>query len=203
MPSHEVWLDAYYVDTFEVTVAQYLELANDKSACPYHCFDYGDLDLLIKKSGSKWVPKSAAVADRPMAEIAWAHANDYCKWVGKRLCTEAEWEKAARGTQGQTFPWGDAPPTCCRAVMSGASGAGCGTGATWTVGSKPFGASPCGQGRRPEAGGGPDQETHREGVGSALPGLRWAVRHQSNRTYLNRCFSDGWGTRPRTFGRSR
>ncbi len=79
----------------------------------------------------------------PINCINWAMASSYCAYAGKRLCTEAEWEKAARGTDGRKYPWGNADATCDYAVMT-LMDLGCGTGSTIAVGSKPSGASPYG-----------------------------------------------------------
>ena len=86
-----------------------------------------------------------AMADRerhPVNCVDWNQSEAYCAWRGDRLPTEWEWERAARGTRGDRFPWGDASVDCSRAVIDDGSGNACGKGdGTFEVGSKPDGAS--------------------------------------------------------------
>jgi len=123
---HTEFLNAFYIDKYEVTQGEYDE-----------CFNSGSCD-----EGNGKV--SGFEGDRqPVVEVDWHHAMLYCKWAGKKLPTEAEWEKAARGTDARAYPWGNEKADCTRAVMDD-GGAGCGKKATWEVGSKPSGASPYG-----------------------------------------------------------
>ena len=97
-PYHEVYLDAYYIDKTEVTQAAYKE-----------CVDTGVCDT----PDCDWSPSETPA--RPVRCIDWSDAKTYCEWAGKRLPTEAEWEKAARGTDGRKYPWGNAAVTGNRA----------------------------------------------------------------------------------------
>ena len=125
-PYHEVYLDDFEIDMFEVTQAQYY-ICMLEGACelPSGCFD------------------PEIMGDFPVVRVSWEKSKAFCEWAGKRLCTEAEWEKAARGTDGRRYPWGNEPASCEYAVMNDL-GPGCGAGATMPVGSRPTGASPFG-----------------------------------------------------------
>ena len=104
-PRHEVFLDAYHIDTFEVTNGRYLEfMTNTGHRPPKHPNDPRQ-DLW--QAGL--MPES--IADRPVINVDWYDAEAYCRWAGKRLPTEAEWAKAARGTDDRRFPWGNVEPT--------------------------------------------------------------------------------------------
>ena len=99
-PAHKVLIDAFYMDKYEVTVKQYAAFLQESG---------GD-----RPSEWKTMNKTAN-QNRPVMGVDWSEASRYCKWAGKRLPTEAEWEKAARGTDGRLYPWGNDPPTALHA----------------------------------------------------------------------------------------
>jgi formylglycine-generating enzyme required for sulfatase activity/serine/threonine protein kinase len=138
-PVHTVYLDAFYIDKYEVTNAQFAQFLNEQGNQEeggVTWLDIGDEDCRITQSGGQYQPKSG-YSDHPIIEVSWYGTKAYCQWVGKRLPTEAEWEKAARGTDERTYPWVGGID-CDHAQYWG-----CG-GRTVPVGSKPKGVSPYG-----------------------------------------------------------
>ena len=93
-PEHRMNVDEFYIDIYEVTNLQYKKF----------------IDETHRKSPQHFVnrryPKGKA--DHPVTYVSWYDAQAYCQWAGKRLPTDIEWEKAARGTDGRTYPWGNA-----------------------------------------------------------------------------------------------
>ncbi len=110
-PVHTVYLNAFYMDKYEVTNSQYAQFLNDygknADAVGHELIDLDDEDCLIEKGGSVYRPKSG-YENHPVIEVTWYGAAAYAQFYGKRLPTEAEWEKAARGgLVGKKYPWGD------------------------------------------------------------------------------------------------
>jgi formylglycine-generating enzyme required for sulfatase activity len=128
-PRREIYTDAFYIDKFEVTVARYARF--------------------MKATGSLRPPEGWEEADPerapslPVTGVDWDDAQAYCLWAGKRLPTEAEWEKAARGGDGRLYPWGDESPSPERANFANTSPKAYDGGLT-APGARPAGRSPFG-----------------------------------------------------------
>lgn len=92
-PQRSVWVDGFYIDFHEVTNAHYKLFVDSTGIEPPHLWEDGNYP--IGHDG------------RPVVDVSWEEAAAYARFVGKRLPTETEWEKAARGSDGRAYPWGD------------------------------------------------------------------------------------------------
>jgi formylglycine-generating enzyme required for sulfatase activity len=137
-PQREIHLDGYWIDQTEVTNAMYAAFLNDMGN--------------QREAGVRWLTTSkarvrhplfgrwrsgAGFEQHPVTGVTWFGAQAYCEWAGRRLPTEAEWEKAARGTDGRTYPWGEGIQ-CRLANITSCTG----SERTVPVESLPDGASP-------------------------------------------------------------
>ena len=128
-PQHTVYLDAYWIDQTEVTNAMYEKCVTDGMCTPpsnYSSYTrdsyYGNYEF----------------ANYPVIYMNWDQANKYCEWAGRQLPTEAQWEKAARGTDGRTYPWGNQEPTPNLANYGVIQGDATAVG-SYTEGASPYG----------------------------------------------------------------
>lgn len=139
-PAHQIVLPAYSIDRIPVTNARFAEFLTAMGAASSRgerLFDDDDPDARIRLVGGRWAA-DRGYEHHPVVEVPWAGARDYCAWRGKRLPTEAEWEKSARGTDERRYPWGNAAPDRSRARF------GAGWNETAAVDAFPDGASPYG-----------------------------------------------------------
>ena len=139
-PVHKVFLPAFYIDRNLVTAREYAKFIQEKGPTGPKgemYLDVADPDALVHNRGGKWLPKEG-FENHPVGEMSRYGAAAYCTWAGKRLPSEAEWEKAARGTDGRLYPWGNDMPRPDLAFIGGFRGQ------TVPVGQFPKGASPYG-----------------------------------------------------------
>jgi serine/threonine protein kinase len=139
-PQATIYLDAFWIDKTEVTNAQFSRFVDETGyrTSAERTDDYSyvqDLNWLHPQGGNSSITNQD---DRAVTQASWEDAFAYCEWAGKRLPTEAEWEKAARGDGGRLFPWGDSPPD------SGNLNFDFSRGTIVSVGRYPDGASPYG-----------------------------------------------------------
>jgi formylglycine-generating enzyme required for sulfatase activity len=167
VPAHHVTLRAFRIDRTEVTNGQFAEFLNalplkpsgtahpggvgpanisahrrwlfqsGRRSAPPAIIELDDDNALIGIQDGQFAP-GVGREQHPVTETTWAGALAYCRWRGGRLPTEVEWEAAARGSEGLTFPWGEATPTSELAVIQRR------TGDTLPVGSRPNGATSSG-----------------------------------------------------------
>ena len=126
-PEHIVYLDGYWMDLTEVTVGMYAACVKARVCTalgPTQSDKYQDYFT------------NPRFAQYPVVDVSWDQAGTYCKWAGRRLPTEAEWEMAARGAHGLIYPWGAQAPEASRAHFNADAPA--------AVGQLPSGASPYG-----------------------------------------------------------
>lgn len=141
-PVHEVYLDTFEIDRYEVSADDFAEFMNEKENPNNNYFTYNDSSTIIdiskykngkgEKTGTSGYLPRKGFENYPANNVSWYGAYDYCRWKGKRLPTEAEWEKAARGMNSWIFPWGNSFPDSSKARYnqknSGAGSTGLGTG---------------------------------------------------------------------------
>ena len=111
-PQRRVWLDQFEIDRDEVSLGEYvLWLKQQQRSIPE------EVRKLIDHVMTVHALSAETLARWPALYVTWPEASDFCRAQGKRLPTEAEWEKAARGDNGNLFPWGHSPPTPALAMF--------------------------------------------------------------------------------------
>lgn len=139
-PQHRVEVAEFSIDRTKVTNTQFalfLNAIGPVGPQGEKYFDIDDNDARVHRRDGQW-SADTGFGNNPVVEASWYGAVAYCRWTGKRLPTEAEWEKAARGTDARKYPWGNEPPDRTRAHFGG------GWNDLKPVGSFPNGASPYG-----------------------------------------------------------
>lgn len=125
-PQHTVYLNGFWIGKYEVTNAQYRR-----------CVEAGACQKPVKR---EWYINPDC-ANWPVVYVTWEDAQAYARWAGGRLPTEAEWEKAARGTDGRTYPWGEGWDPSRGNTQDGGPGRPAPVGSYSPAGDSPYGVS--------------------------------------------------------------
>ncbi len=140
-PVRRVYLEAFYIDRYPVTSARYVQFLNAVGGPAGQCGGHICLDTQAENPDSRILYRQgryvveAGYEQHPVTNVSWYGAQAYCRYYDKRLPTEAEWEKAARGTDGRAYPWGDN-------LDPHKLNSDCRIGDTTPVGNYPTGVSP-------------------------------------------------------------
>ena len=148
---HLVYLDAYYIQRDEVTNEQYATFLNEAFALGRNRVEFGAVivngiealdctDAQVRWTGERFEVESGK-RSHPMIEVTWFGAQAYAEYYGMRLPTEAEWEKAARGTDQRKFPWGNSEPTSLHGNINNVIGETTPVGFFSPVGDSPYGCT--------------------------------------------------------------
>lgn len=129
-PPHVVQIDAFWIDQVEVTNGMY-GLCVQAGVCA--------LPVKLNSDNHREYFGNPEFQDYPVVYVTWLDAKTYCEWAGRRLPTEAEWERAARGDDLRTYPWGDEPPNVELANSNNVLGDTSRVG-SYAAGAGPFGA---------------------------------------------------------------
>jgi iron(II)-dependent oxidoreductase len=138
-PAHKATVKPFSIDRRTVTNTEFAaflqKIGGTSNTRRQSLFDWDDSDARLRQRDGRW-QADKGFEQHPAVEMSWYGARDYCLALGKRLPTEAEWEFAARGAQGRTYPWGEGAPDATRARY------GAGYGSTVPAGSLTNGATP-------------------------------------------------------------
>ena len=118
-PQHTIFIKSFFLDILPVSNVDFAIFLNHQGLKNQQgdvLYDHQDSDARIHQRNLLW-QSDLTYELHPVNEMSWVGARDYCAWLNKRLPTEAEWEKAARGIDGRKYPWGNAAPNARLALF--------------------------------------------------------------------------------------